>query len=131
MIAKSSNSFVIFAYFQRLPLCWVFRQSHYLTLLCSLHFCRWYIVFGCIRWIKCDAACVWFAHSSVVRPFRLAATVAAAQLVTSWIHVMKTLMDARDTAQRQLMAEEKKSKVGAALLPNPHSSFGWAHLIYF
>jgi len=49
---------------------------------------------------------------SVIRSFRHAATVGATQLVTSWIDVMKTLMEARDTAQRQLAAEDKKAKGG-------------------
>ena len=47
-------------------------------------------------------------RSSVVREFRATATLTAAQLVTSWIQVSLTLVEARDTAERQLAAEERK-----------------------
>ncbi len=47
-------------------------------------------------------------RSATVRSFRLVATIAAMQLVTSLIRVISTLMDARDTAQRQLEAEQKR-----------------------
>jgi len=50
---------------------------------------------------------------SPVRPFRLVATVAASQVVTSWIKVICAIMDTRDTAQRQLTTEENKRKGGA------------------
>lgn len=43
-----------------------------------------------------------------MRSFRLVATTAAMQLVTSMIRVISTLTDARDTAQRQLEAEQKR-----------------------
>lgn len=57
-------------------------------------------------------------RSSVVRNFRYAATITASQLVTSWIRVIISLTDARETAQNQLAGEEKKkgSKVGVAKL---------------
>jgi cohesin complex subunit SA-1/2 len=50
----------------------------------------------------------------VIREFRATATLTAAQLVTSWIQVSLTLVEARDTAERQLAAEERKKggKVG-------------------
>jgi len=49
----------------------------------------------------------------VVRPFRHAATLTAAQMVNSWIMVSKGLADSRNLAQSQLDAEErKKGKVG-------------------
>lgn len=43
-----------------------------------------------------------------MRDFRSVATLTAAQLVTSWIGVSLALGEARDTAERQLAAEEKK-----------------------
>ena len=57
------------------------------------------------------------ARSSVVRSFRLADSLAAHQVVTSLIRARLSLAEARDTAQRQLAAEEKKkaSKVGAPI----------------
>ena len=58
------------------------------------------------------------ARSSVVREFRCVATLTAAQLVTSWIHVSLALGEARDTAERQLAAEQRKKgggKVGLGL----------------
>ena len=48
------------------------------------------------------------ARSSVVRSFRLAGSLAAHQVVTSLIRARLSLAEARDTAQRQLAAEEKK-----------------------
>ena len=50
----------------------------------------------------------------MIREFRATATLTAAQLVTSWIQVSLTLVEARDTAERQLAAEERKKggKVG-------------------
>ncbi len=48
------------------------------------------------------------ARSSIVRPFRYAATVTAVQLVSSWNRVQLALTQARETAQFQLAAEEKK-----------------------
>jgi hypothetical protein len=49
----------------------------------------------------------------VVRPFRHAATLTAAQLVSSWIAASKGLAESRNLAQAQLEAEEKKKgKVG-------------------
>lgn len=54
-----------------------------------------------------------YTHSSVVRPFRHAATLTAAQLFSSWIVVSKGLSDSRNLTQAQLDAEEKKKgKVG-------------------
>jgi cohesin complex subunit SA-1/2 len=48
-----------------------------------------------------------------VRPFRYAATVTSVQLVSSWNRVQAALTEARETAQFQLAAEEKKAgKVG-------------------
>jgi hypothetical protein len=53
----------------------------------------------------------------VVRPFRHAATLTAAQLVSSWIAVSKGLAESRNLTQAQLDAEErKKGKVGAVLV---------------
>lgn len=53
-------------------------------------------------------------RSSVVREFRYVATLTGAQLVTSWVAVQLALGEARDTAERQLAAEERKKggKVG-------------------
>jgi hypothetical protein len=49
----------------------------------------------------------------VVRPFRYAATVTGVQLVSSWNRIQLALAEARETAQFQLGAEEKKgAKVG-------------------
>jgi STAG domain len=53
-------------------------------------------------------ACGTPSYSSVVRPFRYVFTLAASQLVTSLVRVIVTLTGARDTAQRQLDAEQKK-----------------------
>ena len=50
--------------------------------------------------------------SSVVRNFRALATLTAGQLVTSWVRAMITLTEARDTAQRQLDAEQRKGIKG-------------------
>jgi cohesin complex subunit SA-1/2 len=50
--------------------------------------------------------------SSVVRNFRALATLTAGQLVTSWVRAMITLTEARDTAQRQLDAEQRKATKG-------------------
>lgn len=44
----------------------------------------------------------------MVRSFRLAGSLAAHQVVASLIRARLSLADARDTAQRQLAAEEKK-----------------------
>ena len=66
-------------------------------------------------------------RSSVIREFRAIATLTAAQLVTSWTHVSLALGEARDTAQRQLAAEERRKggKVGAqAAALRVHSSPG-------
>ncbi|PSC70800.1 sister-chromatid cohesion 3 [Micractinium conductrix] len=54
-------------------------------------------------------------NTSVIREFRAIATLTAAQLVTSWTHVSLALGEARDTAQRQLAAEERRKggKAGA------------------
>ncbi|KAK9814838.1 hypothetical protein WJX72_012382 [[Myrmecia] bisecta] len=54
-------------------------------------------------------------NCSVARCFRYTATLTGSQVVTSFIRVMVTLTAARETAQRQLAAEEKKkaSKAGA------------------
>lgn len=51
-------------------------------------------------------------RSSVVREFRSVATLTAAQLVTSWIHVSQALGEARNAAERQLAAEERKKGGG-------------------
>ncbi|EFN51942.1 hypothetical protein CHLNCDRAFT_139605, partial [Chlorella variabilis] len=53
-------------------------------------------------------------NTSVVREFRCVATLTAAQLVTSWIHVSLALGEARDTAERQLAAEQRKKGGGKA-----------------
>lgn len=45
---------------------------------------------------------------NVVRPFRYAATLTACQLFNTWIRLLLSLTEARDTAQYQLTAEEKK-----------------------
>lgn len=54
----------------------------------------------------------------MVRSFRSVAALTAGQLVTSWIRASISLSEARDTAQRQLDAEERKKggKVSAPLL---------------
>lgn len=49
-----------------------------------------------------------FSCSSVVRSFRFTATLTAQQVVTSLIRAMLSLGEARETAQRQMAAEEKK-----------------------
>lgn len=51
-------------------------------------------------------------NSSVVRPFRYAATLTACQLVSSWTRVLLGLAEARETAQRQLAAEERRAGAG-------------------
>lgn len=58
-------------------------------------------------------------NTSTIRNFRQVATLTASQLVTSIIHVMLTLTEARETAARQLAAEEKKKggKVRGAAPP--------------
>lgn len=48
------------------------------------------------------------SSSSVVRSFRFTATLTAQQVVTSLIRAMLSLGEARETAQRQMAAEEKK-----------------------
>ncbi|PRW20268.1 sister-chromatid cohesion 3 [Chlorella sorokiniana] len=53
-------------------------------------------------------------NTSVVREFRFVAVLTAAQLVTSWIQVQLALGEARDTAERQLAAEERKKGKAAA-----------------
>jgi len=51
--------------------------------------------------------------SSVVRSFRHAATLTAAQLLSSWITISSGLIAARETTQYQLDVEmKKKKKVG-------------------
>lgn len=61
--------------------------------------------------LTCLPAC-----SSVVRPFRHAATLTAAQLVSSWIAVSKGLAESRNLTQAQLDAEErKKGKVSGVV----------------
>lgn len=57
-------------------------------------------------------------RSSVIREFRYVATLTAAQLATSWVAVQLALGEARDTAERQLAAEERKKggKVGGRVL---------------
>jgi hypothetical protein len=58
----------------------------------------------------------------VVRPFRHAATLTAAQLVSSWIAVSKGLAESRNLTQAQLDAEErKKGKVNVGF----GSGGGW------
>ena len=64
-----------------------------------------------------DPPCV---CSSVVRSFRLAGSLAAHQVVTSLIRARLSLADARDTAQRQLAAEEKKK---ASKVPRPPQGY--------
>jgi cohesin complex subunit SA-1/2 len=61
--------------------------------------------------------CCGCARSSVARSFRLAATLAAHQAVAGLIRAQLCLGEARDTAQRQLAAEERKkpSKVTTTL----------------
>jgi len=44
----------------------------------------------------------------VVRSFRLAATITASQLVSSWVGVEEVLTEARNTADMQRRAEESK-----------------------
>ena len=46
--------------------------------------------------------------SSVIRGFRAAASMTASQLVTSWIRAVLSLIEARDTTQRQMDAELRK-----------------------
>ncbi|KAL4451286.1 hypothetical protein ABPG77_009358 [Micractinium sp. CCAP 211/92] len=53
-------------------------------------------------------------NTSVVREFRSVATLTAAQLVTAWTHVSLALGEARDTAERQLAAEQRKKGGGKA-----------------
>ncbi|GMH33633.1 hypothetical protein BSKO_01467 [Bryopsis sp. KO-2023] len=48
-----------------------------------------------------------------IRRFRFSATLAVCQLLTSWITVMGGLMEARETAQRHLAAEERKKETEA------------------
>lgn len=52
------------------------------------------------------------SYSSVVRPFRHIAALTVSQLVSSWIKVQGSLTEARETAQYQLSAEEKKKSSG-------------------
>jgi hypothetical protein len=60
---------------------------------------------------------LFFVCSSTVRSFRHAATLTAAQLVSSWITVSAGLTKSRELAKFQLDAEEKKkAKVRAASL---------------
>lgn len=67
---------------------------------------HWQTISSCRR----NGGSLWHVAncSATVRNFRLVATTAAMQLVTSMIRVIMTLTDARDTAQRQLEAEEKR-----------------------
>lgn len=46
----------------------------------------------------------------MVRPFRHAAALTAAQLISSWIAVSKGLAASRNLTQNQLDAEERKKK---------------------
>lgn len=55
------------------------------------------------------------ACSSVVRPFRLAATITAAQLVSSWVSVEEALTEARNTADMQRRAEEARGVSAACV----------------
>ena len=65
--------------------------------------------------------------SSVVRQFRYASTLTAVQLVTSWLHVMGVLSEARDTAGRQQAAEKKKgNKVRPGMQRWPQAAEGQA-----
>ncbi|KAL4420809.1 hypothetical protein ABPG75_010465 [Micractinium tetrahymenae] len=53
-------------------------------------------------------------NTSVIREFRSVATLTSAQLVTAWTHISLALGEARDTAERQLAAEERKKGGGKA-----------------
>eukprot|EP00898_Chlorokybus_atmophyticus_P007089 jgi/Chlat1/7381/Chrsp6S07410 len=46
------------------------------------------------------------------RPFRSVSTIAGLQLVSSFVHVAKSLSETRETTQRQLTAELKKKRSG-------------------
>ena len=60
-------------------------------------------------YVRKPASPQWLCCSSVVRNFRALATLTAGQLVSSWVRAMVTLTEARDTAQRQLDAEQRKT----------------------
>jgi hypothetical protein len=47
-----------------------------------------------------------------VRNFRHAATLTASQLISTWIGITTALTEARETADFQLRAEEKKKEAG-------------------
>jgi hypothetical protein len=49
---------------------------------------------------------------SVVRSFRFAATLAASQLISTWIGITASITQARERAGQQLAAEEKKKGAG-------------------
>lgn len=57
----------------------------------------------------------------MVRGFRAVAALTAGQLVTCWIRATLSLSEARDTAQRQLDAEQRKKggQVRAATTDQP------------
>lgn len=66
-----------------------------------------------------------------MREFRSVATLTAAQLVTAWTHVSLALGEARDTAERQLAAEQRKKgggKVGVPVAGQHAPSAGQAGL---
>ena len=64
----------------------------------------------------------------MVRQFRYASTLTAVQLVTSWLHVMGVLSEARDTAERQQAAEKKKgNKVRPVTQCRPQAAEEHAH----
>ena len=47
-----------------------------------------------------------------MRNFRYAATLTASQLISTWIGISSALTEARETADFQLRAEEKKKEAG-------------------
>ena len=63
---------------------------------------------------------------SVVRSFRYVATITAGQAITSLIGATLTLATARETAQRQMAAEEKK-KPGKASDEGPAGAHACMH----
>jgi hypothetical protein len=65
----------------------------------------------------------------VVRSFRHAATLTAAQLVSTWITVSEGLAHSRDLAKAQLDAEERKKggKVGVGWLGLMGEAWLWVH----
>eukprot|EP00879_Flechtneria_rotunda_P009665 GHRR01010112.1.p1 GENE.GHRR01010112.1~~GHRR01010112.1.p1 ORF type:complete len:1314 (+),score=643.17 GHRR01010112.1:935-4876(+) len=50
---------------------------------------------------------------SIVRSFRHAATLTAAQLISTWVTISEGLTESRDLAKLQLDAEQKKNKKGS------------------